>query len=363
MEPNIFIDDQTIRCRLLEPQELSRPTKETNFPIVIEGTKDISFDFLHDFAKKHKDALKDLLVKHGAILFRGFEVINAEQFKKIIKVFATELAQEYKGTAPRISVANSVFTTSEVADDVILAAHTEMAYSYKRPGIVALYCEVEPSKYGETPIFNCASVCNALSEESLKILEQGVKYVRRHPKKYSKFFGKIGVTWPQSFSTQNKEEIERSIKSSGFDFLWERNEELKIISYPPAIVTHPVTNRKCVNILFNHYLNEFKTLNLFKNRYSLWRRYVMKAIVAMVTLRGKGISLTNLYDHNGKHLPYFLIKELHTLFWNHSVIFSWKKGDVLIIDNIAVGHGRMNVSGPRKILAALGNEYTVDKVN
>lgn len=203
---------------------------------------------------------------------------------------------------------------------------------------------------------------DSLSQEALKILEKGVKYIRKHPKKYSNFFGKVGVSWPQSFSTENKEEVEKSLKESGFDFEWGENEELKIISYPPAIVTHPITNKKGVSILFTHYINEFKTLNLFKNRYSLWARCRMKIMTLLLLAQRKELNLVNFLDHNGKEFPHFLIKELHNHFWDYSVIFPWKKNDILLLDNRVIAHGRMNVHGPRRILAILGDIYSTAKV-
>ena len=42
----------------------------------------------------------------------------------------------------------------------------------------------------------------------------------------------------------------------------------------------------------------------------------------------------------------------------HSVVFKWKRGDVLMLDNILAGHGRMNVKPPREILVCFGNMYS-----
>jgi alpha-ketoglutarate-dependent taurine dioxygenase len=42
-----------------------------------------------------------------------------------------------------------------------------------------------------------------------------------------------------------------------------------------------------------------------------------------------------------------------------ATVFRWQRGDVIIIDNIRAAHGRLNVSGPRRILTALGDMYDV----
>ena len=38
--------------------------------------------------------------------------------------------------------------------------------------------------------------------------------------------------------------------------------------------------------------------------------------------------------------------------WKNMVFFKWRRGDVLVIDNDAVSHGRMPYTGPRKIAVA-----------
>ena len=48
-------------------------------------------------------------------------------------------------------------------------------------------------------------------------------------------------------------------------------------------------------------------------------------------------------------------KELGKAEWKNTVVFPWRQGDILVIDNLQVVHGRLNVQPPRKILTAFGN--------
>lgn len=361
MEKYKFGKEEDVTCRSLKADELTCPTKETTLPLVIESTNNCSFDFLYDFAIRNKVILRQLLAEHGGILFRGFDIKKPDQFKAVMSTFTTDLAEDYKGIAPRKHVTDHVFTTTEVTDYAIILPHSEMAYSYQRPGIIGFCCQVAPSIYGETSLFNCGSVYNSLSQECIDLLEKGIQYVRCHPHHWEKHLFKTGSTWPESFSTEDKKEVEKSLKEAGFDYEWDEKNQLKITTSLPVFITHPLTKQKYVNILFSHSINEFKTLNLFKQRYSILLRYIVKIVAAFAMLKGKGVGLTKIYDHNGSPLPRHIIKELHKAFWDHSVLFAWRKNDVLVLDNITTAHGRMNVIGSRKILACLGEPYFMEK--
>jgi alpha-ketoglutarate-dependent taurine dioxygenase len=43
------------------------------------------------------------------------------------------------------------------------------------------------------------------------------------------------------------------------------------------------------------------------------------------------------------------------------VEFEWRAGDVLLLDNMLVAHGRRPYSGPRKILTALAEPFKADE--
>ena len=51
-------------------------------------------------------------------------------------------------------------------------------------------------------------------------------------------------------------------------------------------------------------------------------------------------------------------EELRKAYRQETVAFPWETGDVLMLDNMLVAHGRESYSGPRKILAAMGEAYT-----
>lgn len=56
---------------------------------------------------------------------------------------------------------------------------------------------------------------------------------------------------------------------------------------------------------------------------------------------------------DGSSIPRHYITAIRQAIWDETVKFRWEKGDLLLIDNLRLGHGRMPFKSDRKILAAL----------
>lgn len=363
MKKQLMWKEEEITRRFFRTDELSRPTNELSLILIIESKNNQSFDFLHEFTNQNQLILRQLLAEHGGILFRGFDVTTPEQFETISSIVAYQLAENYTGIAPRKHITEHVFTTTEFDSHAIIIPHSELAYSYQRPRFLSFYCDVEPLKYGETPIYNCQSMYDSLSPECLGYLEKGIQYVRYHNKKWKKGAIKTGAVWANAFSTEDKKVVEKELEKTGVQYEWHKNDMLKITTHPPAIITHPVTEKKSVNALLSHYVSYLKGFSFFKERYPLLLRYMFEFVAAIIFLKGKGSAPTQMRSYDGRPMPYRIVKELFDVYWKHSVLFAWKKNDVLVLDNIVTAHGRMNVVGPRRILCCLGDQYSVEAVD
>jgi alpha-ketoglutarate-dependent taurine dioxygenase len=47
------------------------------------------------------------------------------------------------------------------------------------------------------------------------------------------------------------------------------------------------------------------------------------------------------------------LKHIRAVVERETILHRWQKGDVMIVDNILVAHGRMPYFGPRKIAVAM----------
>lgn len=55
---------------------------------------------------------------------------------------------------------------------------------------------------------------------------------------------------------------------------------------------------------------------------------------------------------DGQEISGLELKLIQDAFWNNISLFSWQEGDVLVIDNYSVSHGRHPFTGPREIFVA-----------
>lgn len=65
---------------------------------------------------------------------------------------------------------------------------------------------------------------------------------------------------------------------------------------------------------------------------------------------------TNSYFGDGSPIEEETLTELRRLYEEEKVLFQWKKGDVLLLDNMFTAHGREPFEGIRTILVAMAEE-------
>ena len=100
------------------------------FPKVLLPSNDIvereDVDALVHKIRSNKAWLQDELVKYNALLFRGFAVRSAEDFKAVVEAFEWE-EQQYFGFARRTKVVDGVYTANEAPLHDQIDFHHEMA--------------------------------------------------------------------------------------------------------------------------------------------------------------------------------------------------------------------------------------------
>ena len=298
-----------------------------------------------------KNQVHKLLLEHGAILFRGYSVGSAEKLQAFCEMLGVERMDYPRGISPRNEVGVKVYTSTEAPANVPLPIHTEMSYTSVFPRALAFCCVIPAQQGGETPLADMKKVLARLPLAVVQALEQkGILYHQYAPSGHNNVRFK---TWQDMFSTEEKSVVEAKCAAQGVQVEWLAKDVAKLTNPGSVVSTHPETGDR---VWFNQ-------VHVFHPSMSAEFRYIQRPLMACI-VRGYEWMLDNYpsllppYPYgvtygDGSAIPRAHILMVREAIWAETVKFPWQQGDVLLVDNLRLGHGRMPFKGPRKILAAL----------
>lgn len=98
------------------------------FPLVLSPSPAaFSISSFTQAIKAQKPLIDSLILKSGAVLFRGFPVEAASDFNDVVEAFGYEQFPYVGGAAPRTRVVGRVFTANESPPDQKIPFHHELA--------------------------------------------------------------------------------------------------------------------------------------------------------------------------------------------------------------------------------------------
>jgi non-ribosomal peptide synthetase component F len=303
---------------------------DSTLPLVISPA--VSGLDLVEWAESNHDYIDEELLKHGGILFRGFEIDDVTKFEKVALAICSELFHEY-GDLPRDSVGGKVYTSTPYPADQPIYMHNESSQIHQWPLKICFHCVTPADEGGETPIVDCRKIYQSLSSDLRALFaEKKLMYVRN-------FTSGIDVSWPQFFSTADKNEVERQCRQAGIEFEWKGDDELQTRTICPAIAMHPETNEM---VFFNQIQAHHVSCLDPAVRQSLQMIFVDEDMPR------------NVRFGDGSQIDDEIVDHIRSLYRETSISFDWQKGDILLLDNMLTAHGRNPFTGPRKIVVAMG---------
>jgi alpha-ketoglutarate-dependent taurine dioxygenase len=315
--------------------------EQAGSPFIIEAEgypSDSRLSGLKKWKQANGDFLTEKLLIHGALLLRNFGVDTVEYFDEFLQQFEMSGLRDYAGgNSPRTKLSKGIYTSTEYPAEHFISLHNELSYTEQWPDHLFFCCATPPSKDGNTLIADGRKLLELLAPEVVEMFEQRkVKYIRN----LHDGTGIFGASWQDTFETQDKDEVTDFCKKSNIDFEWREDGSLRTTQLGLGVATHPITKEKA---WFNQ-ADQFHASNHPRDYYD-----------AMVDMcNGK---LEELPQHacfgDGSEIPDEVLDSVRNAFKQLTVYFPWQKGDVLIIDNMLMAHGRAPFSGPREILVAM----------
>ncbi len=308
--------------------------KGARAPLVIEPS--MAERDLDELVAVHRTALDERLLEHGALLFRGFRVSSVEDFERFsTAVSPRKLDYTYRST-PRSSVGKGVFTATEYPPDQEIAMHCENAYQRDWPLKVAFCCLEAADTGGETPIADMRQVTSAIGSELLDRFEtRKVRYVR-HYRPY------VDIPWNVVFQTNDRGEVASFCQRNGIDHEWLDADTLRTAQTNHGTARHPLTGER---VFFNQ-AHLFHVSNLGA-----------EMAKSLINLFGPDRLPRNAYYGDGQEIASEDLQRIAQSFRAAAVSFAWHAGDVMLLDNMQMAHGRRPFTGKRRVVASLLDSY------
>lgn len=278
--------------------------------------------------------LGELLAEHKALVFRGFHVTTSELDEVMDLLLPNRLAYVH-GNSPRTKVGQNVYTSTEYPPEFDISMHNEMSYAHQWPERLMFFCAVAPETGGATPLVDGVRWLGSLDDEVREAFAKGVRYTQNlHG---GKGFGK---SWQDTFETDQRDVVEEFLSTSGSEFAWRPDGGLRVSQVRPSTTVHPVTGDE-----------------VWFNQADQWHAAGLgdETAAALYQIMGEEDLPQSVTFADGSPIPADHVRQIRDRGLTEAVDVDWRVGDVLLIDNVAVGHGRRSFTGPRRILVAMSD--------
>ena len=303
------------------------------FPLSIQAD-DIStnLETTREWIFKNRAELLAKLSIHGALLLRGFPVASAEDFDSCVKEFKLEnfTYAESLSNAVRNNRTERVFTANEAPPAVEIFLHHEMAQTPIYPNKLIFFCEKASEYGGATPLCRSDKLLNLLVSRVPKFVreleEKRVQYTNVMPAEADLESGQ-GRTWQETLGADNRRDAELRLKKLGYTWRWLDGENLRVTTPVLPAIRKLADGRR---VFFNQLIAAYLGWKDSRNKTTKAIRY------------GNGGEISN----DAMQVVFEL---------SESITFDqrWINGDIVLVDNFLVMHGRRPFTGTRKILASL----------
>lgn len=290
---------------------------------------------LISWAASNKEEISSIVLRHGGVLFRGFCEKSVDDFERFTDVMSMPLLEYRERSSPRSKVQGRIYTSTDYPPGEEIFLHNENSYQNTWPTKIMFFCATEPGTDGETPIADCRKIYQQVDPKiRQRFLEKKWMVVRN-------FGDGFGLPWPTVFQTADKAEVEAHCAENGVTVEWKDGNRLRTRAVRPAVIKHPISGDMS---WFNH-ATFFNVSSLIP--------HVREAIE--LEFDDPEEMPTNTFYGDGSPIEPEVLDHLRGLYRKETVKFAWKQGDLLLLDNVLVAHGRAPFSGPRKIVVGMAD--------
>ncbi len=362
------------RLTKVKPNQNEQQNRELHqsFPIITAKQDANDFKSLLDYLNNHQQELKSKITSNGVICLRGYEVKTPEQFQQVALNILPNLQNQFPGGAPRQKVAEYIWTASDLPSYLPISGHTELFYSPSdKPNHILFFCPQVAATGGQTPVIDMKSVLSDLPQQLQQKFSHTSLVVKlffvRKPKRLFDVrlwrwpWFRYAKSWKAVFNTEDRGLVEAKCRETGRQLEWLPNDDLIVNCRHRTISVHPIAKE----IVWTGWFPRFhiwgtciEALFVAKYQKTIRSWLVFSILVLMVfgqifiekVVPGyRKYRYLDVAFEDGSNLSVWDVYQIVKSYWQNAELFDWEEGDILILDNYRMGHGRLPFTGDRKV--------------
>lgn len=301
-------------------------------PVFVECQRTMTLAASLAWVEEHTAELVKLVAQYGVVLFRNMPIRTAVDFDSFVTEFGWENFpyEQSLSNAVRVNRTDRVFTANEAPREIEIFLHHEMAQTPIFPTRIFFCCLDAPATAGQTPLCRSDVLLERLTRTNPGFVNacetKGLKYSNVMPLGNDLASG-MGRSWQSTLSVASKKQAEARLKSMNYSWEWLEDDSLRATTpVLPALCTM-ANGRKS---FFNQLIAAFRGWRDTRNDPTKSLRH------------GDDTPLDVASVEHAVELAYEITHDL-----------AWHVGDVALVDNLMVMHGRRPFTGSRSVLASL----------
>ena len=382
-----LLPQDDLPTRLLTDAERPYACSDSSLPVVIEPSRARDVRSLARRVADHSPAITATLAKHGAILFRGFDVRGDADFETLVtSIDAARPMAGYFMSEPgrhRVEGTRGVFNTNNLYKTggalYLGGLHSESFYSADVPSLLAFWCKTAPRLGGETALVQAAELYAALPPD----LQQRLAGERVLACELS--MQDIAARYRVSAGA-----VEELCRELGLE-VRDGDAGKTLALYKPTLIRHPTTERLAVQFNVSAEVPGFDAAlrRYAAPRYrgspwwlhrAVWRwpalasmvpaldsypmfRQALSDLLAQAKGRLRPRPAPAPVIRRGRVAERLTADDVELLAeaaWRNLSVFTWRTGDVLILDQLQLLHMGMPGRGPRELHVIMCNPIRID---
>ena len=282
---------------------------------------------IEEWVRQNRLAINIALKETGAVLIRGLGMRDPDDFNRFVAAVGLP-AFSYKeslSNAVRVNYSERVFTANEAPPEVEIYLHHEMAQTPVSPSVLFFCCISAAEHGGATPVCRSDQLFEAFKlshpKWTAQLLAKGLRYVTRMPAVSDESSGQ-GRSWYSTLDVSGRHEAEQKLALMGYTFTWQSNDHLETLS--PALPG---------------------VVDLSNGGQSFYHQLIA-AYRGWPGVRENPTSGVMFGDRT--EIPVKLLESLSAMAEDYTTDLQWVDGEIAIVNNKMIMHGRRPYSGDRK---------------